>query len=325
MIYTITLNPAIDKAVVIEDFTIDKVNRIKELQEDPGGKGINVSKMIKELEGNSTAVIVKGGQHGLKLEGMLEDMNLNYESIACAGETRINLKIVDKINNTFTDINEPGPVLNGEILEELEGYLESNLKDKDILVLAGSISRGAPVDIYKKWIQIANSMGAKVILDADREALIKGMEGIPFLIKPNQEELERYFKKTFEDDEDVAYYSKLLVDDGINFVIVSQGIKGCLLVSKEGVTKFDALKVKVKSTVGAGDAMVASIAHGVEKVLSSKEEVSHKEMESIVSYGVAASSASIEQPGTIMGSKDRVEELNAMVEAVELTNQPMRR
>ena len=320
MIYTITLNPAIDKAVVIEDFTIDKVNRIKELQEDPGGKGINVSKMIKELNGNSTAVIVKGGQNGKKLEGMLEDMKLDYKSISCDGETRINLKVVDRKNDTFTDINEPGPVLNNKIMDALEDYLESNLKENDILVLAGSISRGAPVDIYKKWILIANSKGARVIMDADGQALIKGMEGIPFLIKPNQEELERYFKETFEDDVDVAYYSKLLVDDGINFVIVSQGIKGCLLVSKEGVTKFDALKVKVKSTVGAGDAMVASIAHGVEEVLSSKDQVSHKEMETIVAYGVAASSASIEQPGTIMGSKGRVEELKAMVVAAELIN-----
>ena len=320
MIYTITLNPAIDKAVVIEDFSIDKVNRIKELQEDPGGKGINVSKMIKELNGNSTAVIVKGGQNGKKLEGMLEDMKLDYKSISCDGETRINLKVVDRKNDTFTDINEPGPVLNNKIMDALEDYLESNLKENDILVLAGSISRGAPVDIYKKWILIANSKGARVIMDADGQALIKGMEGIPFLIKPNQEELERYFKETFEDDVDVAYYSKLLVDDGINFVIVSQGIKGCLLVSKEGVTKFDALKVKVKSTVGAGDAMVASIAHGVEEVLSSKDQVSHKEMETIVAYGVAASSASIEQPGTIMGSKGRVEELKAMVVAAELIN-----
>jgi 1-phosphofructokinase len=320
MIYTITLNPAIDKAVVIEDFTIDKVNRIKELQEDPGGKGINVSKMIKELNGNSTAVIVKGGQNGKKLEGMLEDMKLDYKSISCDGETRINLKVVDRKNDTFTDINEPGPVLNNKILDALEDYLGSNLKENDILVLAGSISRGAPVDIYKKWSLIANSKGARVIMDADGQALIKGMEGIPFLIKPNQEELERYFKESFEDDGDVAYYSKLLVDDGINFVIVSQGIKGCLLVSKEGVTKFDALKVKVKSTVGAGDAMVASIAHGVEEVLSSKDQVSHKEMETIVAYGVAASSASIEQPGTIMGSKGRVEELKAMVVAAELIN-----
>lgn len=320
MIYTITLNPAIDKAAIIENFTIDKVNRIKEIQEDPGGKGINVSKMISKLNGNSTAVIVKGGQNGLKLERMLEDMNLQYESIICNGETRINLKIVDRINDTFTDINEPGPVLDSDIIEKLENYLESKLKDKDILVLAGSISRGAPLDIYKKWIQIANIKGAKVILDADGQALIKGMEGIPFLIKPNQEELERYFKETFKKDEDVAYYSKLLVDDGISFVIVSQGIKGCLLVSKEGITKFEALKVKVKSTVGAGDAMVASIAHGVQQVLSNKEEVSHKEMELIVSYGVAASSASIEQPGTIMGSKERVEELKTMVEAVELIN-----
>lgn len=320
MIYTITLNPAIDKAAVIENFTIDKVNRIEEFQEDPGGKGINVSKMISKLNGKSTAVIVKGGQNGLKLEGMLEDMKLEYKSIVCNGETRINLKIVDKINDTFTDINEPGPILDGNIIEEFEAYLGSNLKKNDILVLAGSISRGVPIDIYKKLIQIANTKGAKVILDADGQALIKGLEGIPFIIKPNQEELERYFKETFINDEDVTYYSKLLVDDGISFVIVSQGIKGCLLVSKEGVTKFDAVKVKVKSTVGAGDAMVASIASGIEQVLCNREEVSHKEMESIVSYGVAASSASIEQPGTIMGSKERVEELKTMVEAVELLN-----
>jgi 1-phosphofructokinase len=320
MIYTITLNPAIDKAAVIEDFAVDKVNRIKELQMDPGGKGINVSKMIKELNGNSMAVIVKGGQNGLKLEEMLENMKLEYKSISCNGETRVNLKIVDKEKHTFTDINEPGPVLDEDIIKELEEYLESNLSEKDILVLAGSISRGVATNIYRRWIRIANSKGARVILDADGQALVKGMEAIPFLIKPNQEELERYFGVEFKDDKEVAYYSKLLVDDGINFVIVSQGIKGCLLVSKESVTKFESLKVNVKSTVGAGDAMVASIAFGVEKLLRINEEVSHSQMKSIISYGVAASSASIEQPGTIMGSKDRVEELNTMVKAFELIN-----
>lgn len=314
MIYTITLNPAIDKAVVVENFRTDEVNRVVKVQQDPGGKGINVSNMINKLHGHSIAVMVAGGHNGEMLEDMLGKMGIQYKSIPCEGETRINVKVFDPIRKTFTDINEPGPSIGEVELTAIHTFLEENLKENDLVTLSGSIPKGVPTDIYAQWIELANSKGAKVILDASGEALNKGIDAKPFMIKPNQEELEAYFDATLKSDEDVANCGKLLTEKGIEYVVVSQGGHGCLLISDNQVGKISPLKLTVKSTVGAGDSMVAAIARGSEDVFESNETPDFEKMLDIVAYGAASSSASIEQEGTIMGNLERV---NALYELIE--------
>ncbi len=320
MIYTITLNPAIDKAVVVENFRINEVNRVVKIQQDPGGKGINVSNMIKKLHGQSVAVMVVGGHTGEMLTDMLDQIDVTYEAIPCEGETRINVKVFDPVKKTFTDINEPGPEIGVKELEAIDAYLEANLKENDLVTLAGSIPRGVPADIYARWITVANNKGAKVILDASGEALTKGIESRPYLIKPNQEELEAYFEGSFKTDADLAEGGKLLTAKGIAHVVVSQGSEGCMLITEGRVGKISPIDVSVKSTVGAGDSMVAAIARGIEEVFESGEAPDFDKMLEVVAYGTAASAASIEQEGTIMGELDRVNELFETVETNEWVN-----
>jgi len=314
MIYTITLNPAIDKAVVVDNFRTDEVNRVVKIQQDPGGKGINVSNMINQLHGHSIAVMVAGGHNGKMLEEMLVKIGIQYKSIRCKGETRINIKVVDPMNKTFTDINEPGPTIGMSELNAIQTFLKDNLKENDLVTLSGSLPEGVPTDIYAQWIELANSKGAKVILDASGEALIKGIDAKPYMIKPNQEELEAYFDASLKSDEDVATCGKILSAKGISYVVVSQGGEGCLVVSEDQVGKISPLQLSVKSTVGAGDSMVAAIARGIEDVFASDEVPEFENILEIVAYGAAASSASIEQEGTIMGKLERV---NALYELIE--------
>lgn len=316
MIYTITLNPAIDKAVTVENFKVDKVNRVSAMQLDPGGKGINVSKMISNLGGLSTAIMVAGGYNGKQLEQMLDEIKITYETIPVEGETRINVKMFDPVNQTFTDINEKGPLVDGKIIEMIDRYLEKVLEEDDILILAGSIPAGAPADIYRRWCNMARIRGAKVILDAESEVLRQGVKGKPLIIKPNQEELESFFDVQFTKDEHVVYYSKRIIEMGVTYVIVSQGAEGVMIVAKDWEQKIPALKLKVKSTVGAGDSMVAAIAAGLEKAYRNGAEPDEQTMADIVAYGAAASSASIEQEGTIMGELDRIEELYKKIAAL---------
>jgi len=311
MIYTLTLNPAIDRTLYIQDFDKNKVNRIESYREDPGGKGINVSKMIYQLGGASVAVIVTGGYSGIKLEEELVAGHINYVSFKTEGLTRTNLKIVDEINHTFTDINEPGPLITDGLLQDIEDFFAAEVKEGDIVVLAGSLPKGVPSDTYFRWCHMFYEKGVKVILDADQQALRDGILGKPFMIKPNQEELENYFECTFNNDLELAKKARELLTLGVETILISQGKQGCLLVTATQIIKYNALDVKVKSTVGAGDSMVAAIAYGLSE--ANLEGLDDQRLADIVSLGVAASSASIECEGTIMGSQERIEVLKQMV------------
>jgi 1-phosphofructokinase len=143
MIYTVTLNPAMDKTAIVPNLTLDAVNRITELRQDPGGKGINVSKVIKKLGGTSNAMALLGGNTGKALRAMLLDAEIDVVAFEVEGETRTNLKIVDPENDTHTDINEPGPVVNEEILDAMLKNLEAKIDVGDIVVMSGSLPRRA--------------------------------------------------------------------------------------------------------------------------------------------------------------------------------------
>jgi 1-phosphofructokinase len=224
MIYTVTLNPAIDKSLRIHDFSINDVNRVTTIREDAGGKGINVSKMIKNFSSNlssdssaenntdSIAVLLIGGDTGHILTKLLDNMNIDYHAIDNSGQTRINVKVVDPIKNTFTDINEPGPNVKEETITILDDYLKAKISKDDILVLAGSIPAGVPKDIYKHWCEMANLVDAHVILDADGDVFKEGLKGKPYIIKPNQLELEQYFGLTFNNNTELIEKSRELIE-----------------------------------------------------------------------------------------------------------------
>ena len=166
LIRTVCLNPALDKTVQVPNFKLDAVSRITEMRVDAGGKGINVSKVIKELGGNSVAYALLAGNAGAQLERMVKDAGIEVVAQYAEGETRTNLKVVDAVNHTNTDINEPGPVVTDADLTALLDRLVADIEEGDTVVLAGSIPAGAPVDTYATWTKACKEAGAKVFLDA---------------------------------------------------------------------------------------------------------------------------------------------------------------
>ena len=304
MIYTVTLNPAIDKTVVIDNFRAGGVNRVASVREDAGGKGINVSKCLKNLGEKSVAAMILAGGTGKRLEEMLEKLQIPVLSVWTEGENRTNLKIIDPVRKANTDINEPGPVVSAALLKEFKEKLGSRIQPEDVVILSGSLPAGVDRGLYGEWTAYFRSLGACVYLDADGEPMEKGMKAIPYMIKPNNDELAALLGKEKLSIEEMVFEGKRLHETGIAEIVISLGGDGALFVSKDGCWRAQGLKVAVKSTVGAGDSVVAAMAYAQVKNLSRKEKIS---------LAVAIGAASVMQSGTQPPEAELVWELAKQV------------
>lgn len=265
MIITITLNPAVDKTVEIPDFEAGTVNRVSSVRLDAGGKGINVSKVIMSLGGKSCASGVLGGTTGNFIKESLNRMGIENKFLTIQGETRTNLKVVDSKRKTNTDINEPGPNLSPNDIEKLEEIIFSRIQRDTAVVFSGSVPANVDKGIYSKWIKAAKLAGAKTILDADGELLKLGMEAGPFMVKPNIHELERFFGQEIVGIEEAERRARSLINTyGIEFVAVSLGSRGAIFLNRQKSLFIPGLDVEVKSTVGAGDSMVAALTYSID-------------------------------------------------------------
>ncbi len=264
MIYTVTLNPALDKTVQIADFSVNTVNRISAVRCDAGGKGINVSKVIQSLGGESVAMGILAGHTGKQIENALTQMGIACRFLFTQGETRTNLKIIDPSRHTNTDINEPGTPVSEELLQKILENLLKQLKNGDIVVLSGSLPMGAPQDLYQSWVAACKEKGATVFLDADGPRLRAGLEGKPHWIKPNLSELEQLAGRSLCTEEEIIAAGQAL---GLPWVAISMGQAGALFLHEKEVYKGWGIPVRVGSTVGAGDSMVAALAYGMDKKL----------------------------------------------------------
>lgn len=272
MIYTVTLNPALDKTVEIPSFSVDRVNRVAKMRTDPGGKGINVSKVIRSLGGTSIACGILAGHTGESILASLQDLGLESYFVWEKGETRTNLKIIDPVCHTNTDINEPGITVSEATLGGLLEALCARICAGDIVVLSGSLPKGAPKDTYGTWVHCLKEQSAEVFLDADGDLLRDGLLASPFLIKPNNYELSKLMGRDLSSIEDLkAAALELIPQFGIGQVVVSMGADGALYVSQEQCLYAKGLKVPVGSTVGAGDSVVAALACAAEKGLPWEE------------------------------------------------------
>lgn len=270
---TVTLNPAIDKTVEINDLKVGSVNRVSSIRIDAGGKGINVSKVIKCLGGESKAFGILAGKNGEFIKDYLDSLEIKNDFVFTSGETRTNLKIIDSFNNSNTDINEPGNMVSSYDLAKVEEKIFKSISENSILILSGSIPAGVPKNIYAAWISKAKEQGAKTILDADGELLEEGLKSGPYLVKPNIHELEKLCNKKLESLYDVVKAAEIFFNHGVEKVVVSLGKDGGLFIDKENIVHAEGLKVPVKSTVGAGDSMVAALALAIERRYSLEETV----------------------------------------------------
>lgn len=304
MIYTLTLNPALDRSAVIPGFRKGEVNRIESLRLDVGGKGVNVSKCLLALGTKSTAAAFWGGGAGETGRAMLREMGLAQIGILLEEETRSNLKIFDPHTRETTDINEPGPEILETKRKELLDALDAALQTGDMLVLSGSLPRGLSTGFYRDLILRYKKRGVVCYLDADGEPFARALEAGPDFVKPNIDELRRYTNKPLLHEADILQAAKGLLQAGAGEALVSLGSRGALFLKDGFCCKAEGLAVDVHSSVGAGDAMVAAMAHGAEAGLDDVERVR---------LAIAMSAASVACPGSRAPEAVEVEALRCRV------------
>lgn len=299
MIITITLNPAIDKTIEITDFRIGALNKVVRTEQDPGGKGINVSRVLHALGGESFATGFLGGSAGRFIKTRLDALGIASQFIEVAGETRTNLKIFDAASFETTEINELGPEIQAEDLEALKAVLENKVTHEDIVILSGSAPKSVSADYYRLLIETAKAAGARVLLDASGQWFEAGIQAHPDFIKPNRAELEEHVKRPLKTDEALIEAARELISDGVKAVGITLGSEGALYVTAVSAHRMYPLKVRVHSAVGAGDAFVAAYALGLSRSMP---------IETLLKMAVAASAGAVETPGTKPPTKEWVEE-----------------
>ncbi len=260
MIYTVTLNPSLDYFVTVDPFELGKTNRTNSEQMLPGGKGLNVSVMLKNLGINSTALGFAAGFTGREIIRRIEEQGIYSRFIMLEeGNSRINMKIK---NIEGTEINGMGPGIPKVELARLV-TLAKGMEKEDYLVLAGSIPGSVPDSIYRDIMAAVADRGVEVIVDATGELLRQVLPYKPFLIKPNHHELGDLFRVKLRERREVIPYAQKLQEEGARNVLVSLAGKGAVLVTEDGqVLETDAPRGIVKNSVGAGDSMVAGFLTG---------------------------------------------------------------
>lgn len=309
MIYTVTLNPAVDKTLVIRDFSLGAVNRILSQRIDPGGKGINVSRVIHALGGESIAAGLLAGESGAFIQHSLHETGISCHFLQVPGQTRTNFKITDPVSGICTDINEAGDPVSPEALDGLLSSLCRMVQPEDIVVLSGSLPKGAPEALYADWISALCRQRVRVLLDADGAPLRYGLSEAPHGVKPNRQELERLMGHPLETREALADAGQQLLSAGVRLVCISLGADGALLVTSDGTWYAPGIKVPVRGTVGAGDSMVAALALGLQQGHSPEQNFR---------MAMAASAASVSMPGTQPPSRELVRSLMDRVSLVSL-------
>jgi 1-phosphofructokinase len=303
MIYTLTLNPSVDYIVEADEFILGELNRSKNETKLPGGKGINVSRVLRSMGVESKAIGFLGGFTGKYIEEYLNREGIYTGFVKVDGDTRINIKLKADIE---TEINARGP----EVSTLSIGLLKEQIKqlgNGDFLVLAGSIPSGMPKSIYEEIVQICKDTGAEVLIDAEGELLKTVLDYRPFLIKPNHHELGQFFDKEIETTEDAIFYGKKLIEAGAKNVIVSLADKGAVFINEPSAFIASVPRGEVKSSVGAGDSMVAGFLANYLKTENSKEAFR---------YSVASGSATAFSIG--LCTADKVEQLLPQVKIEEL-------
>lgn len=267
MVYTITLNPCIDYAVYADSWEEGKVNRAGKGRSFAGGKGINVSIVLTNLDCPNLALGFVGGYTGREIERLVKNKGVKTEFIKIEDESRINIKVLGK---TETQFNGAGPNIEEKDVALLYKQL-ARLKSGDYLVLSGSVPQSLPSSFYCDILQYVEGKGVKTIVDTTGQSLLTTLKFKPFLIKPNHHELEELFDVKMETKDDITQYAKKLVELGAQNVIISMGGDGAIFTNSDGALEYvEAPKGKVVDTVGAGDSVIAGFIAEYVATLSAK-------------------------------------------------------
>lgn len=259
MIATVTLNPALDRHVEVENLVLDDTNRWVNFKRQPGGKGINVSRVLKALGGDTVAYGFIGGHAGDDIKLLLKEENVSTDFTRIKAEVRSNFIITDLMTHRQTRISAPGPQVSEGELKKLKDKV-TNLKPRpQYMVMAGSVPPGVPADIYRELIEKMKELGISTVLDAADNWLIEGMHARPDIIKPNVREAQTLLGVELKTEEDIIYGVKTIVSSGVGIAAISRGCQGMIIGDKSMVLKVVPPEVEVMSTVGAGDSTVAGL------------------------------------------------------------------
>ncbi len=288
MITTICLNPSFDKAVEMDSLKLGKVNRIRELREDLGGKGINVAVVAQRLGLDVQCIGTMGETGADQLCSLMDQEHLKHHFLRIPGKVRTNLKLVLKDEKGITELNEAGAPLNEEQLKAFFDLAREKTADSDVVVLTGSLPPGCPQGVYRDLMKALE--GKKCILDTEGPELELAAKGAhPFLIKPNLHEMETTLGLELRTMRSIRDAALLFIRLGVEHAVVSMGAMGAMYVDSERTLFAPALRVSAKSTVGAGDAMLGGMLLGYER---------EGDMAKAFRYGVAAGAASVITEGT---------------------------
>lgn len=264
MIYTVTFNPSIDYVMFVDDFKIDGLNRAQDTNKFAGGKGINVSRVLKTLGVDSTALGFAGGFPGDFIAQTLKDSDIHTDFVQVDEDTRINVKLK---TGQETEVNAQGPNVTDVQFQSLLNQIKETT-DNDTVIVAGSVPKSIPSDAYAQIAKITKQTGAQLVVDAEKDLVESVLEYQPLFIKPNKDELEVMFNTSVKSDEDVIKYAKQILDKGAQSVIVSLGGDGAIYVDRQQSIKAVNPKGKVINTVGSGDSTVAGMVAGLATGLS---------------------------------------------------------
>ncbi len=303
-IVTITLNPALDQTVYIPRFQEGEVNRVHDHRIDPGGKGINVAKVVRALGHPACVTGFLGQDNSKRFYEYFREQAITDCFVEVAGAARVNIKIVDDQSGRVTEINFPGLTCSSRDREELEAVIRRLAGEYQWFVIAGSLPQGAPPDLYGRLTGLLQQQGARVFLDSSGPALREGIKAIPHAIKPNLEELGQLVGRSLAKEAEVKRAVTDLLAGGIQEVIVTMGPRGAIVADKTEMLQVTPPAVVANSTVGAGDAMVAGFVVGKTQGLS---------LADCARLGTAAATASVIQPGTQAGPVNEVKKLLSQV------------
>jgi 1-phosphofructokinase/tagatose 6-phosphate kinase len=260
MITVIALNPALDKVYFVDGFKAGSMFRVKNIIKSPGGKGINVSRVLAILGANVHASGFVAGDTGKWICDSLTDYGIESSFIRVEGETRTNINIIDKVGMTETEVLEFGPYIRESDLGAFLTDFKNVLKKTKVLVCTGGLPEGIPADFYKILIDMAKSLGIITILDASGDALIEGIKSGPDFIKPNIRELSQAIGKSINGKEDTINACNDILNMGVGSVIASMGAEGALMVDKSCKIHIKPPQIRVVNAVGSGDSMTAGVA-----------------------------------------------------------------
>ena len=310
MIYTITFNPALDYTTQVENFKIGKINRTKTENILAGGKGLNVSIILKRLGINNTAFSFIAGFTGKELEKIIKEYDITTDFIEVnKGYTRINVKIssIEKdslVQESETALNGNGPEITSKDVEKMLKKIEK-INSKDIVILSGNVPKCINEDIYEKICKKLNENKVKFVVDSSQGLLTNCLKYNPFFIKPNKEELEEIFNMKIETKEEIIIYSRKLQEKGAQNVLVSLGGNGAILITENNDIYYaNTPKGQVINTVGSGDSMVAGFVAGYLKSQSFEEALK---------LGIASGSATAFSRGLAIQ-----EDINKLLEQITI-------